>query len=159
MYPRGIQKSVSTYDLPDSGPPVGEYSGVKTENTQSGKICLNFNFRGGGGSLVWNSREGLSGEFGHKFTVWGKCTETCLCITDSLSHTTYVETNELRPFNVSVSRYKSAFSSTRLWKSFFFFNFWRTGVLFVGPLIPLFWTSGEVSSGFQSQSGFCLIWA
>ena len=23
-----------------------------------------------------------------------KCTETCLCITDSLSHTTYVETNE-----------------------------------------------------------------
>ena len=28
---------------------------------------------------------------------------------------------------------------------------------FVGPLIPLFWTSGDVSSGFQSQSGFCLI--
>ena len=24
---------------------------------------------------------------------------------------------------------------------------------FVGPLIPLFWTSGDVSSGFQSQSG------
>ena len=31
--------------------------------------------------------------------------------------------------------------------------FWRTWVLFVGPLIPLFWTSGDVSSGFQSQSG------
>ena len=30
---------------------------------------------------------------------------------------------------------------------------------FVGPLIPLFWTSGDVSSGFQSQSGFCLIQA
>ena len=30
---------------------------------------------------------------------------------------------------------------------------------FVGPLIPLFWTSGDVSSGFQSQSGFCLIHA
>ena len=29
--------------------------------------------------------------------------------------------------------------------------------LFVGLLIPLFWTSGDVSSGFQSQSGFCLI--
>ena len=28
---------------------------------------------------------------------------------------------------------------------------------FYGPLIPLFWTSGDVSSGFQSQSGFCLI--
>ena len=27
----------------------------------------------------------------------------------------------------------------------------------MGPLIPLFWTSGDVSSGFQSQSGFCLI--
>ena len=27
----------------------------------------------------------------------------------------------------------------------------------MGPLTPLFWTSGDVSSGFQSQSGFCLI--
>ena len=26
-------------------------------------------------------------------------------------------------------------------------------VLFVGPLMPLFWTSGDVFSGFQSQSG------
>ena len=26
-----------------------------------------------------------------------------------------------------------------------------------GPLIPLFWISGDVSSGFQNQSGFCLI--
>ena len=41
----------------------------------------------------------------------------------------------------------------------FLINFWRTWVLFVGPLIPLFQTSGDVSSGFQSQSGFCLIWA
>ena len=23
----------------------------------------------------------------------------------------------------------------------------------MGPLIPMFWTSGDVSSGFQSQSG------
>ena len=28
---------------------------------------------------------------------------------------------------------------------------------FVGPLIPLFWTSGDISSGFQNHSGFCLI--
>ena len=28
---------------------------------------------------------------------------------------------------------------------------------FSGPLVPLFWISGDVSSGFQSQSGFCLI--
>ena len=30
-------------------------------------------------------------------------------------------------------------------------NFFK--VLFVGPLIPLFWTSGNVSPGFQSQGG------
>ena len=40
---------------------------------------------------------------------------------------------------------------------FFLKIFWRTRVLFVGPLIPLFRTSGDVSSGFQSQSGFYLI--
>ena len=28
---------------------------------------------------------------------------------------------------------------------------------FLGPLVPLFWISGDVSSGVQSQSGFCLI--
>ena len=28
---------------------------------------------------------------------------------------------------------------------------------FLGPLVPLFWISGDVSPGFQSQSGFCLI--
>ena len=34
-----------------------------------------------------------------------------------------------------------------------FFLIWRTQVLFVGPVIPMFWTSNDVSSGFQSQSG------
>ena len=34
---------------------------------------------------------------------------------------------------------------------FLFFN------IFLGTLIPLFQTSGDISSGFQSQSGFCLI--
>ena len=29
--------------------------------------------------------------------------------------------------------------------------FKRTSVLFVGPLIPLLWTSGDVCLGFQSQ--------
>ena len=28
---------------------------------------------------------------------------------------------------------------------------------YLGPLVPLFWISGDVASGFQSQSGFCLI--
>ena len=37
---------------------------------------------------------------------------------------------------------------------FYFLNiFWRTWVLFVGPLIPLFWTSGDVSPGFESKGG------
>ena len=39
-----------------------------------------------------------------------------------------------------------------------FLNFWRTHVLFVGPLIPLFWTSGDVVPGFQSQGGLaCML--
>ena len=29
--------------------------------------------------------------------------------------------------------------------------FWRALVLFVGPLAPLFWNSGDVCPGFQSQ--------
>ena len=33
-------------------------------------------------------------------------------------------------------------------------NSCRIRVLFVGPLIPLFWTSGDVFPGFQSQGGF-----
>ena len=39
----------------------------------------------------------------------------------------------------------------------FFFKFLLDTYPFVGPLIPLFWTSGDISSGFQSQSGLCLI--
>ena len=31
---------------------------------------------------------------------------------------------------------------------FFSLNFWRTSVLFVGPLIPLFWTSGNLYPWF-----------
>ena len=34
---------------------------------------------------------------------------------------------------------------------FFLKNFWRTQVLLVEPLTPLFWTSGDFCSGFQSQ--------
>ena len=35
----------------------------------------------------------------------------------------------------------------------YFINFGWAQVLFVGSLIPMFWTSGDVPSGFQSQSG------
>ena len=31
------------------------------------------------------------------------------------------------------------------------FNFWRTLVLFMGPVIPLFWTAGDICPVFQSQ--------
>ena len=44
--------------------------------------------------------------------------------------------------------------------SFFFFLKFLSDTYtcpFLGPLVPLFWISGDVSSGFQSQSGFCLI--
>ena len=30
-----------------------------------------------------------------------------------------------------------------------YFNCWRKSVLFVGPLIPLFWTSGDICTGFH----------
>ena len=39
----------------------------------------------------------------------------------------------------------------------FYFKFLLDTCPFLGPLIPLFMTSGDVCSGFQSQSGFCLI--
>ena len=38
--------------------------------------------------------------------------------------------------------------------SFFFLKkFLADTCPFLGPLLPLFWISGDVSSGFQSQSG------
>ena len=40
---------------------------------------------------------------------------------------------------------------------FFFFKFLLDTCPFLGPLIPLFRTSGDVSSGFQSRSEFYLI--
>ena len=49
----------------------------------------------------------------------------------------------------------------KIWIFFFFFFFFLKYLAdtcpFLGPLVPLFWISGDVSSGFQSQSGFCLI--
>ena len=42
------------------------------------------------------------------------------------------------------------------WRHMYFFQFLEDTSPFCGALIPLFCTSGDVSSGFQSQSGFCL---
>ena len=41
--------------------------------------------------------------------------------------------------------------------AFLFLKFLADRCPFWGPLVPLFWISGDVSSRFQSQSGFCLI--
>ena len=42
-----------------------------------------------------------------------------------------------------------------------FFNFFFMSDTFpcriLGPLVPLFWISGDVSSGFQRQRGFCFL--
>ena len=46
------------------------------------------------------------------------------------------------------------------WNSCFFFKVFLSDTFtcpLLLPLVPLFWISGDVSSGFQSQSGFCLI--
>ena len=56
----------------------------------------------------------------------------------------------------SVSRRSNA---KLMWISLFFLFFKLSGhtCAFWGPLVPLFWIYGDVFSGFQSQSGFCLI--
>ena len=63
---------------------LGGYS--ETENTQGAKIGLNFNFGGG----ILNFRIGVFCKIWTKFST----TPAGSCITDSLSHTTYVETNK-----------------------------------------------------------------
>ena len=64
----------------------GGYSVI--ENTHSPMIWLNFNFRGGG---ILYYRIGVFCRICTKFST----TPAGSCITDSLSHTTYVETNEI----------------------------------------------------------------
>ena len=39
------------------------------------------------------------------------------------------------------------------WNAFLLKHFWRTSVPFVRPLIPLFWTIGDVCPTFQCQVG------
>ena len=46
---------------------------------------------------------------------------------------------------------------TALSEELFFFKVFGGHMSFLGPLVPLFCISGDVSSGFQSHSGFCLI--
>ena len=68
----------------------GGYSGqVKTQNTLSAKICLNLDFWGGG-KLGTKSQNRVNCDFLTNFST----TPASYCIRDSLSHTTYVETNK-----------------------------------------------------------------
>ena len=85
-------KKVSTRDTEISlfirspKPPGGVYSGVV--KTQSAKSCSNFIFQGwgGGGLLSTKSQFRVNWNFLPKIST----TEASYCITDSLSHTTYV---------------------------------------------------------------------
>ena len=61
--------------------------GILQLRSQSAKISDNFHFRGGGGILY--CRIGVNCRIWTKFST----TPAGSCITDSLSHTTYVETN------------------------------------------------------------------
>ena len=36
----------------------------------------------------------------------------------------------------------------------FRFRYWNTQVLFMGPLMPLFWTPGDIGPGFQTRVDF-----
>ena len=63
---------------------MGGYSGVNFGHVKSEVFQKWGGYsKKGGGNLVCDSRKGLSGEFGPKFTVQP---ETCLCIT-VVSHT------------------------------------------------------------------------
>ena len=62
------------------------------------------------------------------------------------------------PGAVHVSRYGQQAGGTHptgmhTCHTFFKKYFWRTSVLFVRPLIPLFWTSDDLCAGFSSQGG------
>ena len=68
----------------------------------------NFNFTGGGGVLEPNSRTGVF------WRIWSKISGSLAgwCITDSLSHTTYVETNNLS--NMQIRRVTYCITSRHL---------------------------------------------
>ena len=90
---------------------------------------------------------GLFGKFGQKFTVQP---ETCLCITDSLSHTTYVETNKRK---ISISfRLVTSLSNSNSDDMYFQI----LGLLF--QLLFKFWnilhTNEFAHSLFQSRNQF-----
>ena len=69
----------------------GGGGGVLKVKPQSAKICLNFNFQGGGGVLNQIPEQDVLRNLSTHFAL---PLSGSLCITDSLSHTTYVETKQ-----------------------------------------------------------------
>ena len=74
---------------------------------------------------------------GHMYLAWGSfwlCDSSCLQIFST--------------FLICLPLKRLGANSDFFWKIF-----WNTSVLFVGPLIPLFWSSGDIGPRFRSQSG------
>ena len=103
--------------------------GILQLKSQSAKISDNFHFRGGGGGILY-CRIGVNCRIWTKFST----TPAGSCITDSLSHTTYVETNKVsridkmhhprlsvEPFfwgDMRYTRYEYRVYSPALWRYF-----------------------------------------
>ena len=79
-------------DLPKFQFLGGGGGGVLEVKSQSAKICLNLNFQVGGVVLNQIPEQGVVRNFSTHFAL---PLSGSLCITDSLSHITYVETNKM----------------------------------------------------------------
>ena len=53
--------------------------------------------------------------------------------------------------------FKNVWATDKSFSLFFKSKFLADMCPILGPLVPLFWIFGDISSGFQSQSGFCLV--
>ena len=90
-YPWGIQRLVSTYSNHHRRGGVLESQKPKCQDLPK------FQFSEGGGVLNQIPQQGVLRILSRNFAL---PLSGCLCITDSLSHTTYVETNELLEISV-----------------------------------------------------------
>ena len=106
----------------------------------------------------------------HSHNTTKECASAAVLETSLCSSLSQVSQNHIKSVYVSQLQKNIQYTQPRLTRSHvildckstalvFFFLFFlkifcRTHVLFAGPLIPLFWTSGDVCPGFQSQGGF-----
>ena len=92
---------------------LGEGVCVLEVKFQSAKICLNFNFqRGGEGVLNQIPEQGVVRNLSTNFAL---PLSGSFCITDSLSHTTYVETKNISKYNFF--RLRAAEQERKAWES------------------------------------------